>query len=130
MMSANDASGERGTGMELRKSRRSPLPGIFSLVVGVFLLVCGLTDRPFRSVGVLVFGGIALVAGGALVVHALKPFRFHIGAEGLTLRLRHLNRLVRWEEIVAGAGGGGFGALWWKSFHRPLPTTPRPDRLA
>lgn len=36
-----------------------------------------------------------------LVVTALKPFRFHIGSDGLTLRLAGINRLVRWDEIEA-----------------------------
>ena len=93
--------GERGTDVELRKSRRSLLQGTFSLVVGVFLLVYGRTDSPIRLIGVVVFAGISLLAGGALVVNALKPFRFHIGAEGLTLRLPRINRLVRWDEIGA-----------------------------
>ncbi|MEV1146221.1 hypothetical protein [Micromonospora sp. NPDC049799] len=69
---------------------------ILFAVVGVLVVLCG-----GGSVGAWVLGGLALVIGGAMVVSALKPFRFHIGEDGLTLRAAGLDRLVSWAEIEA-----------------------------
>lgn len=85
--------------MELRRSRRTLAPGIFLLVVGVLLLLSGRTGETSSSASGSVFAGIALVVGGVFVARAFKPFRFRIGADGLTLRCNGINRLVRWEEI-------------------------------
>ncbi|MEV6810582.1 hypothetical protein [Micromonospora sp. NPDC051296] len=46
-----------------------------------------------------VLGGLWLLAAGAFVAYQLRPFRFHIGADGLDLRVAGLNRLVPWAEI-------------------------------
>ncbi|MEV6810581.1 DivIVA domain-containing protein [Micromonospora sp. NPDC051296] len=60
-----------------------------------------------------VLGGIVLLTLGVLVADRLRPFRFHIGADGLDLRVAGLNRLVPWAEIDAvildqpAAGGSG-----------------------
>ncbi|HEX5543408.1 MAG TPA: hypothetical protein VFX60_17955 [Micromonospora sp.] len=75
----------RGAGVELRKSRRLLNMGIFLLVGGALLLLCGRTDGLARLIGVLILGGFGILTGGALVVAALKPFRFHIGTEGFQL---------------------------------------------
>lgn len=82
--------------MELHRSRRNLMPGILFAVGGVLVVLCG-----GGSVGAWVLGGLTLVMGGALVVGALRPFRFHIGSDGLTLRTAGLNRLVSWAEIDA-----------------------------
>lgn len=87
--------------MELRKSRRALLGGAFLIVMGAFILLCLRADGPVRTTLLLLFGGVMVVTGGAFVVDALKPFRFHIGTDGLTLRLKGINRLVRWDEIDA-----------------------------
>ena len=87
--------------MELRESRRALLGGGFFLVGGVFILLCGRADGAVRMTLLVLVGGSIVVMGGALVVHALKPFRFHIGTDGLTLRVKGINRLVRWDEIDA-----------------------------
>jgi hypothetical protein len=101
MISAIDRAGERGTDVELRKSRRLLLAGAFSIVLGAFILLCGRADGAVRMTLKLLVGGSMVVTGGAFVVSELKPFRFHIGTDGLTLRLNGINRLVRWDEIDA-----------------------------
>ena len=45
--------------------------------------------------------GLSLLLGGGLVAIGLRPFRFHIGVQGLTLRLAGINRLVPWAAIDA-----------------------------
>ena len=46
--------------------------------------------------------GICFVAlGCGLLFERFRPFRFHIGADGLTLRTKGINRLVGWSEIHA-----------------------------
>ncbi|MER7330031.1 MULTISPECIES: hypothetical protein [unclassified Micromonospora] len=84
--------------MELRKSRRLLVAGIVFLAFGV-LLLCAAAGSSSPSIVTWLLGGIAALMGGAFVVGELKPFRFHIGADGLTLRLAGLNRLVPWAEI-------------------------------
>lgn len=68
---------------------------------GVFLLLCGRTDNAFRAVLTSIFGALGLLMGGVLASYGLRPFRFHIGAEGLAIRQSGLNRLVPWAEIDA-----------------------------
>ncbi|MEU5945954.1 hypothetical protein ABZ793_10375 [Micromonospora sp. NPDC047465] len=84
--------------MELRKSRRLLVAGIVFLAFGVLVLLCA-AGSSSPSVGAWLFGGVAALMGGAFAVSELKPFRFHIGVEGLTLRLAGLDRLVPWAEI-------------------------------
>ncbi|MFG3710196.1 hypothetical protein [Micromonospora sp. NPDC047730] len=84
--------------MELRKSRRLLVAGIVFLAFGVLVLLCA-AGSSSPSVGAWLFGGIVALMGGAFAVSELKPFRFHIGADGLTLRLAGLDRLVPWAEI-------------------------------
>ncbi|MFI7577986.1 DivIVA domain-containing protein [Micromonospora sp. NPDC049497] len=70
--------------------------GILIAVVSVLVVLCG-----GGSVGAWIVGGLGLVMAGAFVVSEFKPFRFHIGGDGLTLRAAGLNRLVSWAEIDA-----------------------------
>ncbi|NJP32025.1 hypothetical protein [Micromonospora thermarum] len=84
--------------MELRRSRRLLVMGIVFVAGGGLVLLCGIAGS---SIGAWILGGFALLLGGALVVSELRPFRFHIGADGLTLRAAGLNRLVSWAEIDA-----------------------------
>ncbi|MEU7994030.1 hypothetical protein AB0B83_01635 [Micromonospora sp. NPDC049060] len=87
--------------MELRKSRRLLVFSAFLLAIGVLVLLGGSAASSSPSVGALLFGGITALLGGVFVVSELKPFRFLIGPEGLTLRVAGLNRLVPWAEIDA-----------------------------
>lgn len=75
--------------------------GTFLLGFGAFVLLYGSADGSFPSIGASILGGLALLLGGGLVVNNLRPFRFHIGDEGLTLRVPGINRLVPWAEIDA-----------------------------
>jgi hypothetical protein len=97
--------------------RRAPLIliGIVFLAFGVFcgflvfiyvaanhgLVPSDFTRRVFvRKVGGC---GLGLLVGGVSVALGLQPFRFHIGAQGLTLRLplAGINGLVPWAAIDA-----------------------------
>lgn len=85
--------------MELRRSRSILVGGIVLLAFGVFMLLCGRTDSAFRGIGTLIIGVLSLLMGGVLAFYGLRPFRFHIGTEGLTVRLPGIDRLVPWAEI-------------------------------
>lgn len=87
--------------MELRRSRSFLVGGIVLLAFGVFMLLCGRTDSVFRAIGAMIIGGLSLLMGGVLAFYGLRPFRFHIGTEGLTVRLPGIDRLVPWAEIDA-----------------------------
>jgi DivIVA domain-containing protein len=86
-------------GVELRRSRRVLVGGAIFLASGVFVLLCVSAGGSSPSIGARIFGGLVVLMGGALVLHELRPFRFHIGVEGLTLRVAGINRLVPWAEI-------------------------------
>jgi len=81
--------------------RRVPLIliGIVFLAFGVFMYV-GFAPFPGSIRRVLVCG-LSLLLGGGLVAIGLRPFRFHIGVQGLTLRLAGINGLVSWAAIDA-----------------------------
>ncbi|MFJ8577226.1 DivIVA domain-containing protein [Micromonospora sp. NPDC093277] len=49
----------------------------------------------------MVLGAFGLLMGGTLAFTGVRPFRFHIGTEGLTVRQPGLNRRVPWTEIDA-----------------------------
>ena len=85
----NQRDGERGTVVELRRSRVSWWPVAVLLAFGVLMLL----TRHF------VVAGLVVAAGCWAAVARLRPFRFQIGADGLTLRWRGINRLVPWQEI-------------------------------
>jgi len=86
--------------LELRP-RRVPLIliGIVLLAFGVFMYV-GFAPFP-GSIRRVLGCGLSLLLGGGLVAIGLRPFRFHIGVQGLTLRLAGINRLVTWAAIDA-----------------------------
>lgn len=87
--------------MELRRSRSLLVGGIVLLAFGVFMLLCGRTDSAFRAIATLIIGVFSLLMGGVLAFYGLRPFRFYIGFEGLTVRLTGIDRLVPWTEIDA-----------------------------
>ena len=82
--------------MELQRSRRRPAIGIVLIAIGALTLVCG-----GGSVLSWVITGILLMFGVVFVAGALRPFRFRIDVDGLTLRVAGLDRLVPWPEIDA-----------------------------
>ncbi|MFU8851499.1 DivIVA domain-containing protein [Micromonospora sp. SL1-18] len=86
--------------MELRRSRSPLIGGTAFLAFGVVMLLCSRTDSALRAV-FFGFGAFGLLRGGVLAFNGVRPFRFHIGAEGLTVRQPGLNRLVPWAEIDA-----------------------------
>ncbi|QGN50503.1 hypothetical protein ACN26Y_02515 [Micromonospora sp. WMMD558] len=84
--------------MELHRSRDLLVMGGWFAACSVLVLVCG---SAAGSGTAAILGGLGLVISGAIAVRELRPFRFHIGAEGLTLRVSGVNRLVSWAEIDA-----------------------------
>ncbi|MFG1673086.1 DivIVA domain-containing protein [Micromonospora sp. NPDC049282] len=71
------------------------------LAFGAFMLVCVRWNSTFRVVGNLALGVPSLLLGGWLTYLSLRPFRFHIGADGLTVRQSDpkIDRLLPWTEI-------------------------------
>ncbi|MBQ1051236.1 hypothetical protein KBX50_22525 [Micromonospora sp. C51] len=82
--------------MELRRGRGPLVLGLFFFVTGVFLLGCFELTVPGWIIGLL-----ALLIGGGIVLAERRPFRFHIGPDGLAVRVAGLNRAVPWAEIDA-----------------------------
>ncbi|NYF54562.1 hypothetical protein [Micromonospora purpureochromogenes] len=83
--------------MELhRRPGRLLLPAI-CILAGIFLLTLGDGGGLLRALVAL--GGIAL--GVVVLVGALRPFRFVVDADGLTVRRPGLRRTIRWPELAA-----------------------------
>ncbi|MBM0278359.1 hypothetical protein [Micromonospora tarensis] len=83
--------------MELRRSRGALVLALVCVLGGVVLLALprdGALLRTIIAVGAIALGAVALVS-------ALRPFRFGIGAEGLTIRRPGLRRVIRWAEVDA-----------------------------
>ncbi|PZG21467.1 hypothetical protein C1I95_07345 [Micromonospora craterilacus] len=95
--------------MKLRRSR-SPLVNPLIFVTLGAVVLRSLVPAPALM---WVLAGLVLLTVGVLVADRLRPFRFHIGAAGLNLRVAGLNRLVPWAEVDAiildqlAAGGSG-----------------------
>ncbi|MFE9693618.1 hypothetical protein [Micromonospora sp. NPDC005806] len=87
--------------MELRRTRSFLVFGIGMLAFGVFVPLYSRADDAFPSIAALITGALFLSIGGVLSFYGLRPFRLHIGPEGLTVRQPGLNRLVPWAEIDA-----------------------------
>ncbi len=83
--------------MKLRRSRPPLVNRLLFLTIGAVVLR-SLVPSPTLT---WILSGVVLVTVGVVVVDRLKPFRFHIGADGLDLRVAGLNRLVPWAEIDA-----------------------------
>ncbi|WP_431917899.1 hypothetical protein [Micromonospora wenchangensis] len=97
--------------MELHRERgRQVLPAV-CVLAGTVLLATG--GGPLRTAAAL--GGVAL--GGVGLANTLRPFRFVIDADGLTVRRRGLRRRLRWAELALvvldrpAPGGGGVRLL-------------------
>ncbi|MGV9764550.1 hypothetical protein [Micromonospora tulbaghiae] len=69
------------------------------LPFGLCMVLSGLSGSTLRLIGGLIFGGLVMLAGVVGIVEAVRPFRFHISFEGLTVRTAELNRLLPWAEI-------------------------------
>ncbi|MFE9191246.1 hypothetical protein ACFYL6_16700 [Micromonospora sp. NPDC007208] len=84
-----------GPSVELRRSRGARLLALVCVLGGVLLLVYpsdGALLRTIIAVGAIALGAVALVS-------AMRPFRFGIHAEGLTIRRPGLRRDIRWAEV-------------------------------
>ncbi|MBQ0991216.1 hypothetical protein KBX08_14100 [Micromonospora sp. H61] len=83
--------------MELRRNRGARALALVCVLGGVLLLVYpsdGALLRTIIAVGAIALGAMALVS-------AMRPFRFGIHADGLTVRRPGLRRDVRWAEVDA-----------------------------
>ena len=85
--------------MDLHRSRVGCVIGLVLLPFGLCTVLSGLDDSTFRLISGLVVGALMLLGGVAGIVEAVRPFRFHISFEGVTVRTAELNRLLPWEEI-------------------------------
>ncbi|MEH1167112.1 hypothetical protein V6V47_17190 [Micromonospora sp. CPCC 205539] len=86
-----------GSDVELRRSRGAPVLALVCVLGGVVLLALphdGAVLRTIVAVGAIVLGVVALVS-------TLRPFRFGIGADGLTIRRPGLRRSIPWSEVDA-----------------------------
>jgi hypothetical protein len=86
--------------MELHRSRKLLLAGVFFLLAGLGIVLCAGTGSQ-RSVIRLCISGAAILVGVAFVVRELRPFAFRIGADGLTLRTAEISRAIPWAEVDA-----------------------------
>ncbi|WP_410811270.1 hypothetical protein [Micromonospora sp. 067-2] len=83
--------------MELRRSRGTLVLALVCVLGGVVLLALpreGALLRTIIAVGAVVLGVVALAS-------ALRPFRFGIDADGLTIRRPGLRRSIPWAEVDA-----------------------------
>ncbi|MEU7795241.1 hypothetical protein [Micromonospora tulbaghiae] len=85
--------------MDLHRSRVGCVIGLVLLPFGLCTVLSGLDDSTFRLILGLVVGALMLLVGAAALFEAVRPFRFHISFEGLTVRTAELNRLLPWAEI-------------------------------
>ncbi|SCE72894.1 hypothetical protein GA0070216_101615 [Micromonospora matsumotoense] len=93
-MMQRSALTDGGDDVELhREPGRQVLPAV-CVLAGTVLLTTG--GGLLRTVAAL--GGVAL--GGAGLAATLRPFRFVIDADGLTVRRRGLRRQLRWAELA------------------------------
>ncbi|MFV2022405.1 DivIVA domain-containing protein [Micromonospora sp. LOL_023] len=86
--------------MELHKRRGGLGTGLSLLVFGVFILLCLPIDGPMRILRAVFLGAGGALIGGVLVFYAVRPFRFRIGADGLTFRSKGAARSVPWNDVA------------------------------
>ncbi|SIN13039.1 hypothetical protein SAMN04489832_3260 [Micromonospora cremea] len=84
-----------GPSVELRRSRGALVLALVCVLGGVVLLALPRDDALLRTI--IAVGAVAL--GVVALVSALRPFRFGIGADGLTIRRPGLRRSIRWAEV-------------------------------
>ncbi|MGK5742167.1 hypothetical protein [Micromonospora sp. URMC 103] len=83
--------------MELRRNRGSVVLPLVCVLGGVVLLAMPSRGSALRN---LVAVGV-IVLGGAVLLGAVRPFRFAIGPEGLSVRRPGLRRTIRWSDLDA-----------------------------
>lgn len=81
--------------MELRRNRGARALALVCVLGGVLLLVYPSDGHLLRTV--IAVGAIGL--GAVALVSAVRPFRFGIHAEGLSIRRPGLRREIRWDEV-------------------------------
>ncbi|MCF0094419.1 hypothetical protein B0E54_03264 [Micromonospora sp. MH99] len=86
-----------GPSVELRRSRGARVLALVCVLGGVLLLVYPSDGALLRTI--VAVGAIAL--GAVVLVSALRPFRFGITPEGLSIRRPGLRREIRWAEVDA-----------------------------
>ncbi|MEV4498438.1 hypothetical protein AB0J84_22415 [Micromonospora arborensis] len=84
-----------GPSVELRRNRGARALALVCVLGGVLLLVYPSDGALLRTI----IAGGAVALGVVALVSALRPFRFGIGAEGLTIRRPGLRRMIRWAEV-------------------------------
>jgi hypothetical protein len=84
--------------MELRKSRGLLVLAALFLAIPVIGIVGWLRGQRPGIIGAVCVAVLAAL-GVAVVAYQVRPFRFAIGTDGLTLRRRGLNRLIPWSDI-------------------------------
>ncbi|MEU7678946.1 hypothetical protein AB0C42_29490 [Micromonospora taraxaci] len=81
--------------MELRRNRGARALALVCVLGGVLLLVYPSDGHLLRTI--IAVGAIAL--GAVALVSAVRPFRFGIHADGLSIRRPGLRREIRWDEV-------------------------------
>ncbi|MEU4773933.1 hypothetical protein [Micromonospora sp. NPDC023644] len=97
MMPPDDHGVERGYDVELHRNRGALVLPLACVVGGGVLLALPGEHALLRR---LVAVGAVLLGGGVLV-GLLRPFRFVIDADGLTVRRPGLRRTIAWAEVAA-----------------------------
>ncbi|GAA2616365.1 hypothetical protein GCM10010399_54100 [Dactylosporangium fulvum] len=86
--------------LELHRNRRSLALGVLVALAGLVGLFCAWNAaNTLSTVFYAIFGGLAVLLGAGLVREEFRPFRFGVGAEGLTLT----GGTVPWPEVVSVA---------------------------
>ncbi|MCX4388797.1 hypothetical protein OG777_17915 [Micromonospora peucetia] len=96
-MRPDDHGVERGYDMELHRNRGGLVLPLACVIGGGVLLALPGENALLRR---LVAAGAVLLGGGVLV-GLLRPFRFVIGADGLTVRRPGLRRTIPWAQVAA-----------------------------
>lgn len=99
--------------MELHKRRGGLATAVTLLVVGALLLLCLPIDEPMSTLLALGLAAGGVLVGGLVIYQAVRPFRFRIGPDGLTMQSRGATRSIPWDGVAAvvldqpapGAGG-------------------------
>ncbi|WP_406105329.1 hypothetical protein [Micromonospora globbae] len=93
----DDHGQDGGQDVELRRNHGSLVLPAVCVLGGVVLLALPSERSLLRNL--VAIGAVAL--GGVVLLGALRPFRFGIGPDGITVRRPGLRRLIRWTEIQA-----------------------------
>ncbi|MFI5484820.1 MULTISPECIES: hypothetical protein [Micromonospora] len=97
MMQTGNHGHERGYDVELHRNRGALVLPLVCVLGGAALLLFARDGAVLHRI----VGGGGVLLGGVVLAGLLRPFRFAIGTDGLTVRLPKLRRLIRWHEIDA-----------------------------